>query len=120
MVSSPIDVDNTEPFEDNAKAMVNDVMITNEVSDNEQPNAEALEFYNMLQAVQRPLWDGCSNQTELSNAVKLMSIKSDYNMPQNCLNEVMQLVHESCLADNRVLKNYLELKKKVRSLGLDV
>ena len=35
MVSSPIDVDNTEPFVDNVEEMVNDVMITNKVSDNE-------------------------------------------------------------------------------------
>ena len=49
-----------------------------------------------------------------------MSIKSDYNMPQNYLNEVIKLMHESCLTDNRVPRNYSELKKKVRSLGLDV
>ena len=49
-----------------------------------------------------------------------MSIESDYNMPQNCLNEVMQLMHESCPGDNRVPRNYSELKKKVRSSGLDV
>jgi len=55
MVSSPIDVDNTRPFVDNVEAMVNDVMITNEVSDNEQPNAEAQAFCNMLQAARRPL-----------------------------------------------------------------
>ena len=54
MVSSPIDVDNTELFVDNVEAMVNDVMITNEVSGNEQPNVEAQAFYNMLQAAQRP------------------------------------------------------------------
>ena len=30
MVSSPINVNNTEPFVDNVEAMVNDVMITNE------------------------------------------------------------------------------------------
>ena len=58
MVSSPIDIDNTEPFVDNVEAMVNDVMITNEVSDNEQPNAEAQAFYNMLEAAQKPLWMG--------------------------------------------------------------
>ena len=84
--------------------MVNDMMITNEVIINEQPNAEAQAFYNMLQAAQRPLWDGCSNQSELSNAVRLMSIKSDYNMPQNCFNEVMQLMHESSSIDKRVPK----------------
>ena len=95
MVSSPIDVENTEPFVDNVEAMVNDVMITNEVGENEQPNVEAQAFYNMLHAAHRLLWDGCSNQTELLNAIKLMSIKSDYNMSQNYLNEVMQLMHES-------------------------
>ena len=35
MVSSLIHVDNTEPFVDRVEAMVNDVMITNEVSINE-------------------------------------------------------------------------------------
>ena len=44
MVSSPMDVDNIGLFVDNVEAMVNDVMITNEVSDNEQPNAEAKAF----------------------------------------------------------------------------
>jgi len=41
-------------------------------------------------------------------------------MPQNYFNEVMQLMHENCPADNCVPKNYLELKKKVWSFGLDV
>ena len=50
MVWSPIDVDNTEPFVDNVEAIVNDLMITNEVNANEQPNAEAQTFYDMLQA----------------------------------------------------------------------
>ena len=45
---------------------------------------------------------GCSNQTELSNAIRLMSIKSYYNIPQNYFNEVMQLMVESCLADVEV------------------
>ena len=49
MVSSPIHVDSTKPFVDCVEAMVNDVMITNEVSVNGQPNAEAYAFYNMLQ-----------------------------------------------------------------------
>ena len=53
MVLSTVDVDNTEPFVDNVEAMVNDIMITNEVSGNKQPNAEAQAFYNMLQVAQR-------------------------------------------------------------------
>jgi len=41
MVPSPMHFDNTEPFVDRVEVMVNDVMITNEVDVNEQPNAEA-------------------------------------------------------------------------------
>jgi len=33
---------------------------------------------------------------------------------------MMQLTYESCLANDHVSKNYSGLKKKVRSLGLDV
>ena len=82
-VPSPVHFDDAESFVDRVEAIVNDVIITNEVNVNEQPNAKAQAFYDMLQAAQRPLWDGCG-QTELSNAIRLMSIKSDYNMPQNC------------------------------------
>jgi len=156
MVPSDMHFDNTKPFVDHVGAIVNDVIVTNEVNVNEQPNAEAQTFYDILQAAQRPswdgctnqtelpnvirlmsiksyysmshmlqtawrlLWDGCTNQTELSHVVRLMSIKFDYNMPQNCLNEAMQLMHESCPVDRCEPKNYSELKKKVRSLGLDV
>ena len=112
--------DNTEPFGDCVEAMVNDVIITNEVNVNEQPNVEAQAFYDILQATQRPLWDGCSNQTELSNVVRLMSIKSNYNMPENSFNEVIQVTYDSYPTDNRIPKNYSELKKKAQSLGLDV
>ena len=52
IISSPIDVDNTEPFVDHVEVMVNDVMITTTVSGNEQPNAEAQTFYNMLQVAE--------------------------------------------------------------------
>ena len=54
MVLSPMHFDNTEPFVDRVEAMVNDVILTNEVNVNEQPNAEVQAFYDMLQATQRP------------------------------------------------------------------
>jgi len=63
------------------------------------------------------LWDRCSNQTKLLNVVRLMSIKSDHNMSQNCFSDVMQLVLESCPADNRVLKKLLRVKKKGLKFG---
>jgi len=46
-------------------------------------------FYNMVQATQQSLYDVYSTHNERSTAVRLLSIKSDYNMQQNCFNEVV-------------------------------
>ena len=74
----------------------------------------------MVQAVQQPLYDGWSTHSEPSAAVRLLSIKSDYNMPQNCFNEVVQLMKEMCPPNNRVSNNYGQTKKVVNDLGNDV
>ena len=50
----------------------------------EQPNASAQHFYDLLQAAQRPLWEGCTTHTELSVALKMLSIKTEYNIPRAC------------------------------------
>ena len=55
MASSPIHFDNTKPFVDRVGAMVNDVMITNEVNVSEQPNAEAHALYDMIEVALRHL-----------------------------------------------------------------
>ena len=57
--TSPMDFDNTNSFVDRVGAMVNDVIVTNEVKVSEQPNAEAQAFYDMFQTAQTPLWEGC-------------------------------------------------------------
>lgn len=62
----------------------------------EPPNPEAQRFYDLLEAAQRPLWPGCTNNTELSVAARIMSIKSDYNVPQKCVDEFASLMKEIC------------------------
>ena len=83
MVSNTMHFDNTEPFMDRVAAMVSDVMITNEVNASEQPHALVQAFHDILEEAQRYLRDRCSNQNELSNDVRFMSVKSDHNMPHN-------------------------------------
>jgi len=77
-------------------------------------------FYNMVQGAQQPLYDSCSIHSELSAAVRLLSIKSDYNMPQNCFNKIVQLMKEMCPPNNRVPNNYGQMKKVVKDLDNDV
>jgi len=41
----------------------------------ETPNIEAQKFYELLDSVQKPLWPRCNNHTELSFAVRFLTIK---------------------------------------------
>jgi hypothetical protein len=43
---------------------------------NEPPNAEAQKFYDMLQAADTPIWEGCSSHSQLSLVSRLLNIKS--------------------------------------------
>ena len=81
-------------------------MLANENVMVQEGNSSQESFYNMVQTAQQSLYDGRSTHSELSTAVRLLSIKSDYNMPQNCFNEVVQLIKEMYPPNNRVSHNY--------------
>jgi len=84
---------------------------------NEPPNSEAQKFYDMLDAEQIPIWPG-SRMTELEVAVRLISIKSDYNVFHNCFDEFARLMKEACPDGNSLPSNFSEVKKIVGKLGL--
>ena len=48
----------------------------------ESPNANVTKFYDLLHPVQKPLWPGCVDHTELSFAVRLLTIKLEGNISQ--------------------------------------
>ncbi|MEJ1821277.1 hypothetical protein, partial [Escherichia coli] len=48
----------------------------------EEPNAEARKFYDMLDAVDKPLWPGCSNHSQLSVVARLLSWKAENNISE--------------------------------------
>jgi len=85
---------------------------------NEPPNANIQAFFDMLLAADSPLWAGCSNHSELSVAVRMLSIKADYNMPEECFNTLLQLMREIVPPDNRVPLDFYRTKKLVSKLGL--
>ena len=57
------------------------------------PNIEACKFYDLLESASHPLWEG-SAHSELSIAVRVMSINSDWNMQQNCMDAMIELMSE--------------------------
>lgn len=83
----------------------------------ESPNIGASRFYKMLNSAQNPLWHGCE-YSELSVAVRMMSIKSEYNMSHSCFNAMAQLMKETSSLDNKIPLDYYRAKKLVSGLGL--
>ncbi|CAA7036898.1 unnamed protein product [Microthlaspi erraticum] len=78
-------------------AMVSDAFVGNmeELVENmeEEPNAEAKKFFHILDAAKNPIYDGCKDGlSQLSLAARLMSLKTDYNLPQNCMDSISQMV----------------------------
>lgn len=74
-------------------------------------------FYDMLDAVQRPVWLG-SHMSELEAAVRLVSIKSNYNVSHNCFSEFTGLMKEACPPGNALPSKFSKVKKVVWKLGL--
>ena len=73
-------------------AMVNDALRYGESNVVDGPNVNATSFYNLLQATQQPLFEGCSNHSELSTVMRLLRIKSEHNMSNWCFDDVLHLM----------------------------
>jgi len=82
-------------------------------------NVEAETFYNMLESAQQPLYEGCSTHSELSTAMRLLSVKSEHNMSNCCFNDVVHLMQETTPTPNRIPLDFNAVKKKVKELRLD-
>ena len=56
----------------------------------EEPNAEAKQFYDMLDAANQPIYEGCrEGLSKLSLASRLMSIKSEGNITKRRINQIV-------------------------------
>nr|XP_018624256.2 uncharacterized protein LOC108944053 isoform X2 [Nicotiana tomentosiformis] len=82
----------------------------------EPPNDEAKRFYESLESASRPLYEG-SMHSELSVAVRLLTIKSDWNISQAGMNAIIGLMSEVSPSIN-LPNDYYNAKKLVSKLGL--
>jgi len=46
----------------------------------EEPNADATRFFDLLKDSSEPLWDGCINHSKLSAIVHVFTTKSNYRL----------------------------------------
>ncbi|KAL6586159.1 hypothetical protein OROMI_002803 [Orobanche minor] len=91
------------------------------VDQNEElPNREAQRLYDMLNAADRELWPGCEKHSQLSLALRLMSLKAENHMSERCYNQLTQLMQEIVPDDNLIPDNFYSSKKLLAGVGLPV
>ena len=85
----------------------------------EEPNAGAKRFYDILDAAKHPIYNGCKEGlSQFSLASRLMSLKTDYNLPQNCMDSISQMMQDYLPEGNNSMNSYYDIKKLMRLLGL--
>jgi hypothetical protein len=76
--------DNTNPY----RTMVMDAMRMNQGNVSpcliieEEPNADAARFFDLLKDSDEPLWDGCTNHSKLLVVAQVFTIKSDHGLSE--------------------------------------
>jgi len=89
-----------------------------DVDEEEPPNQNAQEFFEMLKAAEEPLFDGCRTHSPLSAVCRLLNIKSESNMSDNCYNQILLFLKELLPEDAKLHVDYYRTKQMVAKLGL--
>jgi len=90
-----------------------------EEGEREQPNLEARRFFEMLDAAKQPLYQGFKDgHSPLSSASRLMALKTDYNLAEECVDAIADFVKDVLPEDNLAPGSYYEVQKLVAGLGL--
>ncbi|CAH9108629.1 unnamed protein product [Cuscuta epithymum] len=84
----------------------------------EGPHESAQKFYELLDSARQPLWPGCTTDTELSFTLKMMSIKSSYNIEQKAMDEMLDACSRAMPLPNKIPSNFYQAEKLVSKLGL--
>nr|GMC66641.1 uncharacterized protein LOC109166774 [Ipomoea batatas] len=110
-----------EPLE-SYQQMVFDAAGQNLIARNvgEEPNVEDKKFFDMLDAADRQLWSGCEKLTQLSAVARLLNIKTEYRLPEQCFDAFCQLFKDGLPEDNNMVDSFYQTKKLIQGLGLPV
>ena len=103
--------DNTNPY----RNMVMDAMRMNQgnVSQcpivEEEPNADAARFFDLLKDSNEPLWDGCTNHNKLSVVAQVFTIKSDHGLSEVGSDKIIEWARSILPEGNRLKENFFML-----------
>ena len=86
----------------------------------EAPNLNAQKFYDMLNAVDEKVWDGCTTHSQMSEVARLLHMKSEHHFSERCYDDFIRFLREVLPDDNKMINNFYRTKKLVQGLGLPV
>ncbi|GAU42074.1 hypothetical protein TSUD_326520 [Trifolium subterraneum] len=83
----------------------------------EPPNKDTQDFYDLLTSVNQPLYEGAS-KSKISICVKLMACKTNWNVPQKCLDFFASMLIDVCPSKDSLPTNFYQAEQMVSMLGL--
>ncbi|XP_021775991.1 uncharacterized protein LOC110739816 [Chenopodium quinoa] len=86
-------------------------------TEEEEPNAEAKRFLDLLKASEHPLYEG-SSMSVLEVAARITSLKCEYNLPHRCVDGFVSLLTEAIPGNSRLGETFYDVKKVVKGLEL--
>ncbi|XP_021775780.1 uncharacterized protein LOC110739640 [Chenopodium quinoa] len=87
------------------------------VSSEQEPNATAKHFLDLLKASERPLYKG-SSLSMLEMAARITSLKCEYNFPHRCVDGFASLLSKAIPNNSHMADTFYVVKKIVKGLEL--
>ncbi|XP_055962307.1 uncharacterized protein LOC130015688 [Mercurialis annua] len=91
-----------------------------EVFEEETPNDEARNFFDMMSAAEEEIWPGNSKHSPLSASVEILDIKCRHQGSISLIDDTCRLLQELLPENNKMPKFFANIKKLVKGLGLPV
>jgi len=84
----------------------------------EEPNADAARFFDLLRDSDEPLWDGCTNHSKLSAVAQVFTIKLDHGLSEACYDKIIEWTRSILPEGNRLKENFYAAKSMIKPLSL--
>jgi hypothetical protein len=84
----------------------------------EEPNADATRFFDLLKDSNELLWDGCTNYSKLSVVAQVFTIKSDHGLSEAGYNKIIEWARSILPEGNKLKENFYAAKSMMKPLGL--
>ena len=101
-----------------APAVRNPATVHSNTWEEQVPNPAAKGFYDMLQAADEPLWEGCQSYSRLQAATRLLNWKSECNVPDATYNRILPIFKEMLPDGDKLVENFYETKKSLKKMSL--